>query len=245
MYKNNAQLGLESKVVARLLSGLSCGQSRSPARTVFIRDVATHMKKILLLTTIILILSCENKTIETRYYPTNREFHKDSIELIGLDTTDLNFRQLTNKVGAFYEDKGNLIVVEFDDGQIKKRLIPYVYTGGLIKIKNVLQIKSDSILIDNGYAIGELKRILKRHYLNKGKIPQYSDSPEKALVEVTIDTNRTGKELKEVLIRLTNTFDDIKTEINDTIELNVFFDYFRQIPTPPPPGNFKDENSDG
>jgi len=44
-YKNNAQISLESKFRARLLSGLSCGQSRSPARTVFIRDVATHSKE--------------------------------------------------------------------------------------------------------------------------------------------------------------------------------------------------------
>ena len=43
MYKNNAQFGLESKICTRLLSGLSFGQSRSPARTVFIRDVVYHI----------------------------------------------------------------------------------------------------------------------------------------------------------------------------------------------------------
>ena len=32
------------KFCAHLLSGLSCGQSRSPARTVFIRDVVVHLK---------------------------------------------------------------------------------------------------------------------------------------------------------------------------------------------------------
>ncbi len=206
------------------------------------------MRKILILTTIILILGCENKPTEIRYYPTNREFNKDSIELIGLDTTGLNFRQLTNKSADFYVDEGNLVVVEFDDGQIKKRVIPYVYTGGLIKMKNVLQIKSDSILIDDGYPISELKRILKRHYINKGEIPQYSDSPERALVEVTIDTNHSGKELKEVLTRLTRSFDEIKSEINDTIELRIFFDYFRQIPPPPmppPPMDFVNEDGRG
>ncbi len=202
------------------------------------------MEKILLLATIILILSCENKTTEMRYYPTDREFSEDNVELIGLDTTGLNFRQLTNKSADFYTDEGNLVVVEFDDGQMKKRVIPYVYTGGLIKMKNVLQIKSDSILIDNGHPISELKWILKRHYLNKGEIPHYSDSPERALVEVTIDTNQSGKELKEVLTKLTRTFDEIKSEINDTIELRVAFDYFRQIPPPmpPPPINLDDEN---
>ncbi|MFD0976776.1 hypothetical protein [Salinimicrobium gaetbulicola] len=193
------------------------------------------MKKLLLLAIVILIIGCENKTTEIRYYPSDREFQKDSIQLIGLDTTKLNFRQLTNKSAEFYVDEGKQVVVEFDDGKIKKRVIPYVYTGGLIKLKNILQLKSDSILIDDGYSISELKRILKRHYLNKGEIPQYSDSPERALVEVTIDTNQSGKELKELLTRLTRSFDEIKGEINDSIELRVAFDYFRQIPPPPPP----------
>ena len=44
-YKNNASIRLKSKLRARLLSGLSCGQSRSPARTVFIRDVVYNTKK--------------------------------------------------------------------------------------------------------------------------------------------------------------------------------------------------------
>lgn len=181
-----------------------------------------------------MILSCENKPTEIRYYPTDRPFSEQNSELIGLDTTQLNFKQITNKVGTYYNNFGKL-VVEFDDGKIKKRITPYVYDGGLIKFKNVLEIKSDSILIDDGYSINELKRILKRHYLNNGKIPYYSDSPKKALVEVTIDTSKTGKELKEVLIKLTRTFDEIREEIKDTIELRVFFDYFRQIPPPPPP----------
>ena len=49
---------------AHLLSGLSCGQSSSPARTVFIRDVTAHMRKALgkdiiplLISTILMIIS--------------------------------------------------------------------------------------------------------------------------------------------------------------------------------------------
>ncbi len=199
------------------------------------------MRKAFYISTILLILSCKNKPIEIRYYPTDRPFSYETSELIGLDTTKLNFRQLTNKVGTFYKNYGKL-VVEFNDGKLKKRVTPYVYDGGLLKYKNVLEIKSDSILIDDGYSINELKRILKRHYLNKGEIPYYSDSPKKALVEVTLDTIKTGKELKDVLIKLTRTFDEIKTEINDTIELRVFFDYYRQIPPPPPPPKMEVDN---
>ncbi len=189
------------------------------------------MKKIILISTIILILSCENKATEIRYYPTDLELPRENSEIIGLDTTKLNFRQITNLIG---NDFGNTLV-EFDDGKVKKRILPYVYGSGLYKHKNILEIKSDSILIDEGYPNSELKRILKRHYLNKEKIPYYSDSPSKALIEVTIDTISNGMELKEVLTKLTRCFDEIKSEINDTIELRVFFDYMRQIPPPPPP----------
>lgn len=185
-------------------------------------------------------VKAENKQTEIRYYPTDRPFSKETSELIGLDTTKLNFRQLTNKVGTYYR-KTNL-VVEFDDGQVKKRITPYAYDGGFIRFRNVLRIKSDSILIDDGHSIDKLKLILKRHYLNKGEIPYYSQSPKKALVELTIDTSKTGKELKEVLSKLTRTFDEIKGEINDTIELRIFFNYFRQIPPPPSPPKMEIEN---
>ncbi|WP_282164749.1 hypothetical protein [Cellulophaga baltica] len=195
------------------------------------------MKKIIFVSLIILFLNCENDSREIRYYPTDNELINQNHELIDLDTTKLNFRQITDSIddGYFDNDYGNMIV-EFDDGKIKKRIIAYFYGSGLIKRKNVLQIKSDSILIDNGYPISELKRILKRHYLNKGQNEIYSDSPSKALVEVTIDTNKNGKQLKEVLTRITRSFDDIKSEIRDSIQLRVFFDYSRQttqIPLPP------------
>lgn len=199
------------------------------------------MRKALYISTILFILSCENKTTEIRYYPTDRAFTEESSELIGLDTTELNFREITNKVRTYNKDYGKL-VVEFDDGRIKKRITPYVYDGGLIKFRNVLPITSDSILKDEGYDISELKRILKKHYLNKGENFRYAKSPKKALVEITIDTNKSGKELEKVLTKLTRTFDEIKEEINDTIELRVFFDYFRQIPPPPPPPKIESEN---
>ncbi len=217
--------------------------------------VATHLKKTIYITLIFgILISCkhkekleqvENERSEIREYPTDREFKIEIGELIGLDTTELNFKQIANRIGSFQEESYGQLTVEFADEKIKKRLIPYVYDEGLIKRKNVLRIKSDSILIDNGYSINELKRLLKRHYLNKGKIPYYSDSPRKALVEVTIDTSKNGKELKEVLTKLTRTFDEIKEEIYDTIELRVFFDYFRQIPPPPPPPKMETENYGG
>lgn len=190
------------------------------------------MKTIALISTIILILSCVDKTTEIRYYPSDLELADTKTELVGLDTTKLNFRQMINlirKDEGFEYDYGNTIM-EFDDGKIKKRVIPYFFGSGHIKSKNILRITKDSILIDNGYSISELERILKRHYLNKGRIPFYSDLPSKAIVEVTIDTNSTGIDIKEVLTKLTRSFDEVYSEIKDTIELRVFFDNSREVP---------------
>src|SRR5690606_36144927 len=53
----------ESKYRARLLSGLSCGQSRSPARKVFIRDVVVHFRKNKLMNEEIIIPLSKNKIL--------------------------------------------------------------------------------------------------------------------------------------------------------------------------------------
>ncbi|WP_240485016.1 hypothetical protein [Arenibacter latericius] len=172
--------------------------------------------------------------MEIRYYRSDQSISIERSKFIGLDTTKLNFRQITEELLDF-NDHDKKVVVEFLDGKIKKRVIPYLYGLGYIREKNVLKIKSDSILIDDNYPISELKWILKRHYLNKGEIAYYSESPKRALVLITIDSSKNGKELKEILTKLTRTFDEIKIEIKDTIELRVFFDYLRQMPKYPIP----------
>jgi len=182
-----------------------------------------------------LILSCQKQVTEVKYYPFDRPFNKEKAEIIELETTPLNFKEITNKIGPYFDERFGNLVVEFEDGKINKRIIPYVYDSGLIKRKNILKIKTDSILIDDGYPISELKSLMKRHYLNKNKIPYYSDSPQKAYVEISIDASKNGRELKELLSKLTYTFDEIKTEIKDSIKLVIFFNNFRQIPPPPPP----------
>jgi hypothetical protein len=122
-----------------------------------------------------------------------------------------------------------------------KKIIPFVRGNCLFKERNILSLKSDSILIDDGYPIIELKNILKRHYTNNGKDFRYPDSSERAGVEITLDTNQTANELKNLLIKLTRTFDEVKKEEKDTIQLKFIFDYYRQIPPPPPRPKMIDE----
>ena len=192
------------------------------------------MKKIAFIATLLLILSCNTRTTEIRYYPTYPISEQDSIEKLDLDKTNMNFREITNWI---VQNQYNEIrsVIEFKDGQSVKRIIPYIRGNGLYRERNILSITSDSILIDDGYRISELYRILKRHYTNNGKYFQYPDSFKHAGVEITLDTNKTATELKHSLINLTRTFDEVNGEVKDTLQLTFIFDYFRQIPTPPPP----------
>ena len=66
---------------------------------------------------------------------------------------------------------------------------------------------------------------MRRHFTNNGTNFKYSDSPEKAIVELNLNSGTNGKELKKILINLTDVFDEINSEIIDSLELNVFFDY--------------------
>ncbi|WP_325449798.1 hypothetical protein [Gelidibacter sp.] len=154
----------------------------------------------------------------------------------------MNFKEITNWIGK-NQDNEITSIIEFKDDQIVKKIIPFVRGNGLFKERNILRLKSDSILIDDGYPISELKRILKRHYSNNGKDFRYPDSSERAGVEITLDTNQTANELKHFLINLTRTFDEVKNEEKNTIQLKFIFDYYRQIPLPPPPPKIIDSKT--
>lgn len=78
------------------------------------------MKKIICISFIFLVLSCEKKTTETRYYPTDREFSNESPTFIGLDTTQLNFQQITNKAGTDYNNVGKLVGLNLKMVLLKK-----------------------------------------------------------------------------------------------------------------------------
>ena len=104
------------KLPARLLSGLSCGQSSSPARTVFIRDVVsntnTPVKNKLLLIITLLIFSCsttEYKTIDFDQFQIAVPGDWNKYELKGIDSyvggiiTDTN-DTLTFDLGRYSGD---------------------------------------------------------------------------------------------------------------------------------------------
>lgn len=71
------------------------------------------MKKAILISIFLLNFSCKSKTAEIRDYPSDGELDSDKVEFIQLDKAELNFKQIQNKIGTYFENYGNLII-EFD-----------------------------------------------------------------------------------------------------------------------------------
>ena len=183
---------------------------------------------------ILLISGCSQKPTEIRHYPDEDIYKSGKTVQINLNQDDLTFKEITDSIHQ-YQTTDLVTLFELEDGRTLKRIMPYTYSGGLIKTKNVLTITTDSILIDNGYSIDRLPDLLARHYMNKGENPIYSDSPERAIVEVSLDTSKSAIEVKQFLNKLTQTFDNLKGRTADSLKLQLMFNYFRQIPPPPPP----------
>lgn len=183
---------------------------------------------------ILLISGCSQKPTEIRYYPDEDIYKSGKTVQINLNQDDLTFKEITDSIHQ-YQTTDLITLFEVEDGRTLKRIMPYTYSGGLIKTNNVLTVTTDSILIDSGYSIDRLPDLLARHYMNKEKNPIYSDSPERAIVEISLDTSKSAIEVKRFLNKLTQTFDDLKGRTADSLKLQLMFNYFRQIPPPPPP----------
>jgi len=179
------------------------------------------MKKIFYLLIIFLIVCCQNEKIEIKYYPSHFDISDFDGEIILLDSINYNFSQITDKI-----DFQNLIL-EFNDNKKTKRIIPHNFNIGSFKRRNILIIDSDSIYVENGFSINELDLILKKHYLNNRKNKQYSESPKKAIIGVMLDSTENSRTLKPLMIKLTNSFDKLKNESIDTLELWIFFNYLK------------------
>ena len=194
------------------------------------------MKKIFFMIIVIFCcVCCQKESSEIRNYPSNLHLSIDTLELIRLDTTSLNFKQITDKIGDFDEAEYQKLMFEFKDGSIIKRITPYTYGLGHYKLSNVLAINNDSIFKEGGFPISKLNEKLKKHYTNNGESRHYASSIKKALVEINFDTSHTAVELERVLVKLTRAFDEVKEAINDSIQLKLFLRYMKNIPPPPFP----------
>ncbi|PQV48462.1 hypothetical protein CLV33_105322 [Jejuia pallidilutea] len=196
------------------------------------------MKKLLLIIIAINLLYCKGKAFDenqkVKYYPSEKYFESNGVVEIDLYNPNINFKKIYRRVNELHvNDSTPYFEITHDD--TLRRIMPLRNDWGHGSSYNILGISKDSIWKENGYPITELYKLLKKHYENCGKNPQYSISAEKAWVEVELDTNATGSDLEKALLNLTNIFDKLNRTHADTLELKVGLSYFSQIPPPPPP----------
>lgn len=199
----------------------------------------------------LLLFSCDERSNEegypVYYYP-----EKD------------NFEQTTNQKNIFiesigtYEDLLNEIdkvacedsvpVINYSTSNVRFELLPwYEYSEKNIiscpTFRSRIFIQNDSILTNYviRHSIDSLETILERHLLNKGKDFNYSDSPEKAGVEIYFEKDVESSEIKGLLVKLSEEFNKLNKRYPDTLYLNVFFrDYpLKRVLIPPPPKQTK------
>nr|WP_321228963.1 hypothetical protein [uncultured Psychroserpens sp.] len=191
-----------------------------------------RLNSLYFIVTFCILTGCKSQKNETRYYP----FQKlnDEIIELDLDTTSLDFKEIKSLVTRNVLANKS-VLVEIKDGHVLKKIYPRIYTEMLQR--NLLTITSDSILIDKGYPISELKPILIRHYANNGKELRYPKSYDRAYIGISLELDETGEDLKKSLLNLTSIFDEVNLEVKDSLELHIYFDTFRHAPPPPKPEN--------
>ena len=210
-------------------------------------------KNYLLVLLFLLLFSCEERSneegseLQVYYYPEKENFeptaNKKNIFIESIGT----YEDLLNEIDKVAcED--SVPVINYSTSKVRFELLPWYECSE----KNIIScptfrsrifIQNDSILTnyDIRHSIDSLEAILERHLLNKGKDFNYADSPEKAGVEIYFEKDVEFREIKSLLVKLSEEFNKLNEKFPDTLYLNILFrDYpLKRIPISPPPKQTK------
>lgn len=200
----------------------------------------------------VLLSSCKREKQEVRYYPSAKDFTKVRIDLIGIDTLNINYDSLMNRFYKNYENGVKTVIEIKNKGVTRKIMFIYTYNG-CIRTRRILMISEDSIFKESGFSISELENVLRKHYFNIDRNNEYPYSYEDVFVNIALDTGKTitklRNDLKNSLLNLTENFDKIKKDTTIPLKLYLFLENVSRFPPPPPPPSieqieviFKDSN---
>jgi hypothetical protein len=193
------------------------------------------MKKIkqLLLSVMLasVLMSCNQKRNLTHYYPSEEIITDSSSVIFDLETITMNFGEFINKCDEL-EEHEKQTVITFLDGDTLKKVKIHVIGNGLFYQRNILNIINDSIQMEINYPLDDLEKIMEKHYFNNGKIEEYADSPEKAIIKITLKNDENVNTLKKYLIAYTRALNSINRKNKSAMNLPVFIGI--SVPPPPP-----------
>lgn len=186
------------------------------------------LKKIILILIFAVLASCNstNKEQKIVYYPYEDAFaNPEFLVPIDLDTTSLKYWDIAMMTPA-NDYRKNIPYFQIKNDSVIKRIVPFLIEPPFVKRNEVITITMNSIFADKEYAIEELDDLLTSIYENENKpeFSNYQKHPNLIRLAIDIDTNSTGKDLKKILIKTTDSFENLKKQKSDSITLIIYFD---------------------
>ena len=197
------------------------------------------MKKTLIILAVVGLFSCKNQDEKKFYYPSEQDYANiENPVKLNLDNFS-NYEELIDSIEILMADQRNVIsyIIQNNNFYFFK-INSLEEKGGTtpyhIKLRNLLGISTDSLLKNDYYSIDSLESFLKKDLLNYGKDNNFSDNPNKFIVSFELDENERILELNKLLIKVFETYNQLKGVDKDTIPLNIYFNWKHVFPKPPP-----------
>lgn len=183
------------------------------------------MKKLVFILLILNFFGCKSENDKSKifYYPSESKFdNRLQFKKIDLDTTRLTYLDIFRLIpGEDFRKYAPLF--EISEGSMKKRILPFVVSS--YNRRNILTVTKDSIFADKSYRIEQLDSLMNEIFQNNGSSKFYNDDFQYiASVAVKMKGNSSGKEIKQLLLRITKVFDKIEHKQQDSLFLRIYFD---------------------
>lgn len=183
---------------------------------------------------IISLISCKSKiqekSPESRYYPSEDYFDNTKLKKIALDSDVIGIVKIVNST---YEND-SIPYIEFFNKDITTRIIPFRNDYGNYDHKNYINVTQDSVFsFYHKYSINLLGELLKIHYENNGNRPLMAESAEDAIVEIVLDQNARGEDLKKSINLVISTFDSLNLEYHSKLRLKIALEIAGRKSPPP------------
>ena len=156
----------------------------------------------------------------------NRKINRGEIEIISLKG-DSSYFEICHLVGKKTFDDIKCFV-KIKDGENIKTIPLFSYGGGHKRETDQIRLTKDSV-----YSIGllkmprkDLKIALKKFYLDKG---------HDGYVVIELWMGHTGKDLESLLLNLTQEFDKMNSETEQSYDLRFYLLCITPVKPPPPP----------
>lgn len=193
------------------------------------------MRKLLWLgLALIFLLSCKSNVQEgpeeSRYYPSEEYFDNPKLKKIALDSDIFG---IVRSVNSTYEND-SVPYIEFSKKNITNSIIPFRNDYGNYDHRNYINVTQDSVFsFYHRYPNNLLMEVLKMHYENNGRRPFMAESAEEAIVEIVLDQNAKGEDLKNSISLVISTFDSLNLKFRGKLQLKIALEITGREAPPP------------